>query len=175
MSTFPAIATCLLGVSAGRWFRSDRPSVETALGMYVWGVFAMLAGVIWGIWFPINKNLWSSSYVLFTAGFALMLLATLYYFIDIRGRDRWARPLYVFGTNSILAFVASGLFARILLLWKVGAADRSTVTLYTWLYQHGFASWAGPLNGSLAFAVAYVLLFLAAMTVLYQKRWFVKI
>lgn len=175
MSTFPAIATCLLGVSAGRWFRSDRPSVETALGMYVWGVLAMPAGAIWGIWFPINKNLWSSSYVLFTAGFALMLLATLYYFIDIRGRDRWARPLYVFGTNSILAFVASGLFARILLLWKVGAADGSTVTMYTWLYQHGFASWAGPLNGSLAFAVAYVLLFLAAMTVLYERKWFVKI
>jgi predicted acyltransferase len=175
MSTFPAVATCLLGVMAGRWLRADRPEVEKALGMYVWGVFAMLAGVAWSIWFPINKNLWSSTYVLFTAGFALVLLATIYYVVDIRGSDRWAWPWYVFGTNSILAFVASGLFARILLLSTVAQPDGSTVSLYTWIYERWFASWAGPMTGSLAFAVAYVALFLGVMAVLYEKKWFVKI
>jgi predicted acyltransferase len=175
MSTFPAVATCLLGVMTGRWLGSERPAIEKALGMFVWSVLAMLTGLVWGIWFPINKNLWSSSYVLFTAGFGLVVLATFYYFIDIRGHDRWAWPWYVFGTNSILAFVASGLFARILLIWKVVEPDGSTISMYTWIYQHGFATWAGPLNGSLAFAVAYVLLFLGGMAVLYQKNWFVRI
>lgn len=175
MSTFPAVATCLLGVMAGRWLRADRSEVEKALGMYVWGVLAMLGGVVWSIWFPINKNLWSSTYVLFTAGFALVLLATIYYVIDIRGRDRWAWPWYVFGTNSILAFVASGLFARILLLSKVTQPDGSIVSLYTWIYERGFATWAGPMNGSLAFSVAYVALFLGVMAVLYEKKWFVRI
>jgi predicted acyltransferase len=175
VSTVPAIATCLLGVISGRWVRGERPPAERALGMYAWGVLAMLAGVVWGIWFPINKNLWSSSYVLFTAGFGLVVLATFYYFIDIRGRDRWAWPFYVFGTNSILAFVASGLFARVLLLSTVPAGDGSTVTLYTWLYDRAFASWAGAMNGSLAFAIAYVLLFLGPFALLYERRWFLKI
>ena len=175
MSTFPAVASCLLGVMTGRWLRADRSEVEKALGLYVWGVLAMLAGVAWSIWFPINKNLWSSSYVLFTAGFALVLLATIYYVIDIRGRDRWAWPWYVFGTNAILAFVASGLFARILLLSKVTQPDGSIVSLYTWIYERAFATWAGPMNGSLAFALAYVVLFLGVMAVLYEKKWFVRI
>ena len=94
---------------------------------------------------------------------------------DMRGRERWAWPWYVFGTNSILAFAASGLFARILLISSVTKADGSTVSLYTWIYERGFATWAGPMNGSLAFAIAYVALFLGAMAVLYEKRWFVKI
>lgn len=175
LSTLPAIATCLLGVMAGRWIRGERPQAERALGMYVWGVLGMLVGVVWGIWFPINKNLWSSSYVLFTAGFGLVVLATFYYFVDVRGHDRWAWPLYAFGTNSILAFVASGLLARVLLLSAVSAADGSAVSLYTWLYDRGFASWAGPMKGSLAFAIAYVLLLLAPLALLYRKRWFLKI
>ena len=175
LSTVPAIVTCLLGAAAGRGLRDVRPPVERALGMYVWGVLGMLAGVVWGIWFPINKNLWSSSYVLFTAGFGLVVLATLYYFIDIRGRERWAWPFYVFGTNSILAFVASGLFARALLLTTVPSSDGATVTLYTWIYEHVFAPWAGPMNGSLAFALAYVLLFLGLLAPLYRKGWFLKI
>ena len=175
VSTLPAIATCLLGVLTGRWVRGGRPPVDRALGMYVWGVLAMLAGVAWGIWFPINKNLWSSSYVLFTAGFGLVVLATFYYFIDIRGQGRWAWPFYAFGTNSILAFVASGLFARVLLLSEVPAANGPPVSLYAWLYDRWFASWAGPMNGSLAFAVAYVLLFLGPLALLYRKGWFLRI
>lgn len=175
MSTFPAIATCLLGVECGRWLGHERPPAETALGMYVAGVLATLAGVIWGTWFPINKNLWSSSYVLFTAGVALLVFATLYYFIDIRRSERWAWPWYVLGTNPIVAFVGSGLLARMLLWWMAREPDGSTVSLYTWIYEHGFASWAGPMNGSLAFAIAYVALFVAALAVPYRRKWFVRI
>jgi predicted acyltransferase len=175
MSTFPAIATCLLGVQWGRWLQSAQPPTEKALGMFVGGALSMTAGEIWSIWFPINKNLWSSSYVLFTAGFALMVFGVLYYYIEIRGRTRWAGPLLVYGSNSILVFVLSGLFARILILTKVAGAEGTTVSLYTWLYTHAFQPWAGTYNGSLAFAITYVLLFFALMAALYRRKWFVKI
>lgn len=177
LSTFPAIATCLLGVQWGRWLLADRTPTEKALGMFVWGALAMAVGEIWSIWFPINKNLWSSSYVLFTAGYGLLVFAVLYYFIDIKGggRARWAWPLLVYGSNSILVFVLSGLFARMLLIWKVPAAGATTTSLYTWIYTHAFQPWAGNYNGSLAFALAYVLLFLGAMAILYRKGWFVRI
>jgi len=175
MSTFPAIATCLLGVSWGRWLLADRTPADRAVGMFVWSNVALLAGVVWGIWFPINKNLWTSSYVLFTAGFGLTLLATLYYVIDIRGYARWAQPFYVFGSNPILVFVLSGLFTRSLTLWKVAEADGSITSMYTWLFRHAFQPWAGTYNASLAFALCYVLLFLAAMWVPYRRAWFLKI
>ena len=135
----------------------------------------MLAGVVWGIWFPINKNLWTSSYVLFTAGFGLSILATLYFLIDIRGHARWAWPFYVFGSNPILVFVLTGLFTRSLTLWKVGEPDGSTTSMYTWLFRHAFQPWAGDYNGSLAFALCYVLLFFGLMWVPYRKGWFLKI
>lgn len=175
LSTFPAIGTCLLGVAWGRRLLADTPPADKAVEMFAWGNLAMLAGVAWGIWFPINKNLWTSSYVLFTAGFGLTILATLYYFIDIRGRARWALPFYVFGSNAILVFVLSGLFTRSLTLWKVAEGDGSTTSMYTWLFRHAFQPWAGNYSGSLAFALCYVLLFLAAMWVPYRKAWFVKI
>ncbi|HEY3279389.1 MAG TPA: DUF5009 domain-containing protein [Gemmatimonadales bacterium] len=175
LSTFPAIATCLLGVAWGRRLLADVAPVDKAVEMFVWGNLAMLAGVVWGIWFPVNKNLWTSSYVLFTAGFGLTVLATLYYLIDIRGYTRWAWPFYVFGSNPILVFVLTGLFTRSLTLWKVAEADGSTTSTYTWLFRHVFQPWAGTYNASLAFAVCYVLLFLAAMWVPYRKAWLLKI
>ena len=87
------MVTCLLGTFTGELLRSDRAPVETTARLFVWGNAAALAGVIWGVWFPINKNLWTSSYVLFTAGMGLNLLGLLYWVIDVRGRTRWAWPL----------------------------------------------------------------------------------
>lgn len=168
------LITGILFVTTGE--RAQRWIVAGVLVGY-WAVMTLVPvpGVGAGILERQGNLAQSSTYVLFTAGFALVLLATIYYLIDMRGRERWAWPWYVFGTNSILAFVASGLFARILLLSSVTKPDGSTVSLYTWIYERGFASWAGPMNGSLAFAIAYVALFLGAMAVLYEKRWFVKI
>jgi len=115
--------------------------------------------------------------VLFTAGYGLMVFALLYYFIEIRGHTRWVTPLLVYGSNSILVFVLSGLFARILLLVKMPGEGGSgaTVSLYTWLYTHAFQPWAGNYNGSLAFALTYVLLFFGLMAVLYRRGWFLRI
>lgn len=72
-----------------------------------------VAGLVFDVWFPINKNLWTSSYVLFTAGLALLLLAPAYYLVDMKHRDGWSRPFAIFGTNAIVVFFGSTLMAKI--------------------------------------------------------------
>lgn len=173
LSTLPAVGTALLGIFTGEWLRSGYAAKAKARGLLLAGVPAVAAGWLWGLAFPVNKQLWTSSYVLLTAGIGLLLLAALYWAIDVRGWTRWAKPLVVYGMNAITVFVASSLMARILVLIRVGEGDG--VPLKTWIYETLFRSWAGPLNGSLAFAVTYVLLWLAAMWVLYRKRIFLKV
>jgi predicted acyltransferase len=170
LSTAPAIVTCLLGIYAGRVLqRPDSPAERTAV-LAVSGFSALVAGWIWNGWFPINKNLWTSSYVLFTGGIALLILAAFYWWIDVRQRRVWSTPLCIFGANALLAFVLSGLLARLLLAWEIdGIVARS------WIYEHWFASWAGPLNGSLAFAMAYVLLWYLVLLVLDKRGWYVRL
>jgi predicted acyltransferase len=141
-------------------------------GLLTAGVLGVGAGLAWGQLFPINKGLWTSSYVVFTAGAALLLLGIFYWIMDVLKWRAWARPFVVYGMNAIAVFVASGLMAKQMGLTRVGPSE---IPLKTWVYENLFASWAGPLNGSLFFAVSYVLLWLALMWVLYRRRIFIKI
>lgn len=175
LSTLPAIATALLGLFTGEWLRSERPKLEKLVGLFVAANAGLVLGLIWDAWFPINKNLWSSSYVLFTAGMGLHTLALCYWAIDVRGFRAWAQPFVVYGMNAIAVYVLSAFVGRILILWKVVGAGGEAVPLKSWIYQNLFASWAGPLNGSLAFAIAYVLFWLGVVWLLYRRRIFVKI
>ena len=170
MSTFPAIVTCLLGVFAGRLLRSEKSHTEKALAMFLWGSAGIVAGVIVDIWFPINKNLWSSSYVLFMAGMALWCLALCYWLVDMKGWKSWAWPFIVYGSNALTVFFLSGMMARYLIRWHIG-----DVSAQTYIYEQWFASWAGPLNGSLFYAITYILFWLAIMTVFYRKKWFIRL
>jgi predicted acyltransferase len=118
LSTFPAIATALCGVLTGEWLRSERVLRTKAAGMLLVGVAGIVAGELWGIWFPINKKLWTSSYVIFTAGCALVCLAMCYWLIDIKlHRGWWTRPFLIFGSNAITAYVISELVSG-WLSWK---------------------------------------------------------
>src|SRR5439155_15646616 len=121
LSTLPAIATAMLGVFAGRWIGDKRrPLLERIVGLYGAGCIAMVAGSLWSWVFPINKNLWTSSYVVFTAGFACVALATCLWIIDVRGIRGWTKPFVIYGVNPLVAFLGSGLMARIIdSLWKV--------------------------------------------------------
>lgn len=170
LSTLPAIATCLLGGFTGEWLRRQSPSARIALRLASAGGLLLTLGWFWSLWFPINKNLWTSSYVIFTAGAALLGLAGCYWLIEVRGRERWALPAYVFGANPLTVFVASGLMARILGRIAIGEGE-AAVSLQRWVYQEGFASWAGPLRGSLAYAIAFVLLWLLLMWPMYRAGW----
>ena len=175
LSTIPAIATALTGVLAGLWLRSERSSRAKAVGMLAMGATGLALGAIWSHWFPINKNLWTSSFVVYTAGFALAFLALLYWIIEIRGwRGRWTMPFLVFGMNAIVAFCFDELLWAPLYYCHARAADGSVVT---WLqYLNGqFLRFASPANASLLFAIGTVVLCWALMWLLYRRRIFVKI
>jgi predicted acyltransferase len=118
LSTLPAIATALCGVLTGGWLRSERLPEQKARGMVLFGVAGIVAGELWGLWFPINKKLWTSSYVLFTAGCSLVCLAICYWVTDIKlHRGWWTRPFLIFGKNAITAYVISELVGG-WLSWK---------------------------------------------------------
>ncbi|MHB1327351.1 MAG: acyltransferase family protein, partial [Gemmatimonadales bacterium] len=114
LSTFPAIGTTLFGVLTGRWMQRELPLSERLNGLFAGGTLAALAGAGWGWIFPINKSLWTSSYVLLAAGLAALTLATTSWLVDVRGRRRWARPLVTYGLNPMVAFVGSGLMAKLM-------------------------------------------------------------
>lgn len=107
LHTIPAIGTTLAGVLTGHWLRSKKSPATKAWGMLLIGIVSLSAGLLWNRWFPINKNLWTSSFVLFTAGVALVFLGFLYWLLEIRRwRGLWTMPVLVFGMNAIVAFVA---------------------------------------------------------------------
>ncbi|HSK19122.1 MAG TPA: heparan-alpha-glucosaminide N-acetyltransferase domain-containing protein, partial [Longimicrobiales bacterium] len=99
LSTLPAVGTVLLGVFAGAWLRSHRDPPTKAVGLFLAGNAGLVLGLMWHPLFPINKNLWTSSYVIFTAGMACHFLAVCYWLIDVKGYRRWAMPFVVFGVN----------------------------------------------------------------------------
>lgn len=175
LSTLPAIATTLAGVLTGHWLRTRRSDPDKVAGMFVAGVSAIVAGWAWGGWFPVTKALWTSSYVLLTAGLALQLLAVCYWLVDIKDVRRPAKPFLIFGTNALAIYFLSELFSNIISLVTLSRADGSEVDLKTYIYEHAFASWASPANASLMFAVCIVLLWLGVATLLYRKRIFIKV
>lgn len=175
LSTIPAIATTLLGVLTGHLLHSGLDKKDIACWMFIVGWIAILVGLFWDIVFPINKALWTSSYVVFTAGAALQFLGFCYWLIDIKGYTKWAGFAVIYGMNSITVFFLSGMVVRTMIWIKMADPDGKTITLYTWIYQNLFASWAGPMNGSLAFAIANVLFWFGMMAILYRKRIFIKI
>jgi len=175
LSTVPTIATALIGLFTGDWLRSPRAQREKLRGLLLAGCAATIAGLALAPWFPINKNLWTSTYVLFTAGVALLLLAWTYDLVDMKHRDGWARPFAVFGTNAIASFFGSTLLAKIAYLIHLRAAGGETVTLQAWLYRHLFAVWLPDYVASLAWALVYVAIWWGLTTVLYRRRIFIKI
>jgi predicted acyltransferase len=175
LSTIPALATALCGVLTGHLLRSRRTPIEKVAAMFVAGLAGIVTGWIWNFWFPINKALWTSSYVLFTAGMALQLLAFCYWLIDLKNYRRWATPFLIFGTNALVLYFLAELFERLTSVINVTRADGSKVDLRTLVYENLFASWAQPINASLVFAICTVLLWLGVMTILYRRRIFIKV
>ncbi|MGA7616417.1 MAG: DUF5009 domain-containing protein [Thermoanaerobaculia bacterium] len=175
LSTVPAVGTVILGVLAGRWIGSGRPLQERLNGLFAVGSLTMVAGLAWNWVFPINKNLWTSSYVLFTAGMGAVTLATCIWIIDVKKMRGWSKPFVVFGINPILAFAGSAFMARMIYsLIKVTYQGR-TVPIEAAIYHGAFASWLPPRPASLAFAICFVLLWLAILWPLHERNIIIKI
>lgn len=172
LSPLPAVGTTLLGIFTGEWLRSPASLDRKWKGMVGAGVLLLALGLLWGQVFPINKGLWTSSYVLFTAGMGAVSLGIVFWAMEVREWTAWARPLVIYGMNAIAVFVLSGLLARLMGIIRVGRAD---VSLKGWIYENLFVSWLGEMNGSLGFALTYILFWLALMWILYRRRIFIKI
>ncbi|MBD1940198.1 DUF5009 domain-containing protein [Microcoleus sp. FACHB-68] len=173
-STFPAVVSVLIGYFTGEWLRRHKVQTEISVQLAIAGLCCLIVGHLWGFLFPINKQLWTSSYVVFTSGWALLLLAGLYYILEVRNWRKWAWPFEVMGLNAIFLFVASGTVARFLIKTHIGAG-KDAPTTYTWLYENLFRPWAGALNGSLAFALTTVFLWWLILYLMYRNKWFLKL
>jgi predicted acyltransferase len=173
LSTLPAVVTVLTGYFTGEWLRVEPIKTRTSINLAICGLSCVVIGHLWGFLFPINKQLWTSSYVVFTAGWALLLLAACYETIEVRDW-KWGRPFEIMGVNAIFLFVASGIVARILLKTHIGTGENAPTT-YTWIYENWFVPWAGSLNGSLAFAVTAVLFWWLILYGMYRRGWAIKI
>jgi predicted acyltransferase len=172
LSTIPAIATSLLGMLTGQWLRTPHSVQRKALGMALFGVVGVVAGQILDLGFPINKKLWTSSYVIFTAGRALLCLALCYWMVDVKKwRGLWTKPLLVFGMNAIAAYVFAGVISGLLERIHTGEG----MSWQESIYESMFVPLGNPAQASLLYALAYVLVCWVAMWVLYRKGIFVKI
>jgi len=168
LGTLPALATGLLGGLAGQWLRWQALTARNrAVGLLLMGAVLMLAGIVWNQWFPINKSLWTSSYVLFTGGLAALVLGGLYWRCDVRGGRRWAPPFQALGVNALAAFFGSSILARTLNRVHVGELG-----VKDFLYQRGIAPWfAEPQMASLAGAVACLLIWWLVLGGLHRRGW----
>jgi predicted acyltransferase len=174
ISTLPAIATTLFGILTGHLLRARRSPEEKTAWIFVLGNALLFCGWVVSLWLPINKNLWTSSYAVFMAGLAANVFAFSYWIIDVRGYRKWALPFRIYGMNAIAIFTLSGLLGKTALIVKVTGSDGSQLTLWSYVFRHAFAPLATPINASLFFALAYVLLFFGIAWGMYRLKWFVK-
>jgi len=176
LSTIPAIGTAILGVIAGRWIgMTGRPLIERIAGLFAVGVLVMMLGAMWNWVFPINKSLWTSSYVLFTAGMAAISLAAIMWIVEHYDVRWWTKPFVIFGVNPIVAFVGSGVMARLIYtLWKVEYEGKSQ-SIQSVIYQSLLLPWLPPRVASLAFALTFVLFWLGILTVMYRRNIILKV
>lgn len=176
LSTVPAIGTAMLGVLTGRWLaQKERPLLERLMAMSAVGALLMVVGLMWNWSFPINKGLWTSSYVVFTAGMAALAIATITWIIDVQRVTWWTRPFVIYGVNPMVAFAGSGIMARIIYsLWKV-EVDGKQISVEAAVYKTVFLSWLEPRNASLAFAICFVAFWYGVLAVLYRRNWILKV
>ncbi|MBM4191087.1 MAG: DUF1624 domain-containing protein [Gemmatimonadetes bacterium] len=175
LSTLPAIGTAILGTFAGRWIASDRPLSERLNGLFAVGALCAMAGAMWGWSFPINKSLWTSSYVLLTAGLAAMAIATITWLGEGPLMTRLTTPALAFGVNPLLAFLGSGLMAKLMgSLWKIEVAGKM-VSMQSVVYKSAFVPLLAPKNASLAFALCFVGIWWAILEPLRRKGIILKV
>lgn len=175
LSTIPAISTAISGIMLGHWLGTNNDRTTKTAWMFIFGTASVLLGLIWNYHFPINKSIWTSSYVLYTSGLATIAFAWVYFIVDVQKYTWWTKPFVVYGMNAITVFWFSGLVAKILYLVKVTGADGQEISLKGLIFNNVYLSWLDPINASLAYALTYVLIWLGLMWILYAKKIFIKV
>ena len=170
LSTLPAIATALMGNLTAIWLLSPRTKQYHCKGLLLFGFFALATGWLWGLWFPINKSLWTSSYVLWTGGWALLVLAGCYWLIEIKDWKKWSKCFEIFGVNALLAYVLHVFFLKVQFMISIVPGENLKSYLTNTLF-----GWASPINASLLYALSYTLLWLGILAILYRKKIYIRL
>jgi predicted acyltransferase len=175
LSTLPAIGTGVAGLMLGHWLRTNHDTAVKTAWIMVAGALAVVVGMFWDIWFPINKALWTSSYVIYTGGLACLFFGTIYWLVDARNRTWFTKPFVVLGTNAIAAYVLAWLIESGEWEISVTGAAGTPVALQQHLYATCFLAYFAPINASLVWAIVHVLIALGAMWILYSRKLFLKL
>ncbi|MGF1923374.1 MAG: acyltransferase family protein [Bacteroidia bacterium] len=176
LSTLPAIGTALFGVLVGIYLKRKDIEVGTKMAwLFSTGLAATGLGLLWDLQFPINKSLWTSSYVLYTGGLATLVLTFCYWIIDANNYNRFTKPFVVYGVNAITVFFVSGLLPRLLNMIKIEQSNGDKTGALTWFNQTFFTPYFSPLNASLAYAIFVVLFFYVILWVMYKKNIIIKV
>ncbi|TCD03979.1 DUF5009 domain-containing protein [Pedobacter psychroterrae] len=174
LGTIPAIATGLFGILVGAYLkRKDVPDAVKVSWLFSTGCAAVVLGLLWDLQFPINKALWTSSFVLYTGGLATMVLAMSYWIIDVNKYNRFTKPFVVYGVNAITVYFLSGILPQILSIIRINTVNGET-NVYSLLYS-GYASNFSPVNASLLWAVSTVLFWLVILWFMYNKKIIIKV
>lgn len=176
LSTVPAIASGLIGVLVGAFLRrKDLEDSYKISWLFCTGLMLFIGGMVWGLQFPLNKSLWTSSFVLYTGGLATMILAFCYWIIDVNKYSGYTLPFVVYGKNAITVFFLSGLLPRTMNMIKVSNADGTESGLQSWLYNNLFSAHFSPINASLAWAIAQICFWFVILYIMYRKHIFIKV
>lgn len=178
LSTLPAIASGIIGVLMGQFFQQPIPKIEIAKKVALTGIGMLLLGLIWGSVFPINKSLWTSSFVLYTAGIGSLCLIVLYYIIDIKQYSKWCKIVLYWGVNPMIVFFFSGIIPRILSGIQIQNPNLPTETLSVQTYLYDFIispSFENPMNASLGYALSYAAFWCVILWILFKKKLIFKV
>ncbi len=176
LSDLPAIGTALLGVLAGLWLRSARSLRDKFGGLAIAAAACLAAGYLWSTVYPLNKNMWTSSYVLVAAGFSLVLLTLCFWIIDVRGwRSGWTWPWLIFGSNAIAAYMFSELVPGILNNIAVSDGPGRRANLAAWIFEHCFAHISNPHWAAFAWSISFTAFCFIPVWILYRRKIFLKV
>jgi len=174
LSTFPAMVTGLLGMLSGQFFTAAKTTERHTIFLFMTGATLTVTGLAWSLIFPINKALWTSSYVLYTGGLAMLCFGWCHWMIEGLQIRAWSRPFQWFGMNAIFVFVASGLLAKTLLRvrWTSG---ETAYSIWSWLFENLYVSWLPIKIASLFFALTWVAAFGFLLRWMFQKNCILKV
>jgi predicted acyltransferase len=175
LSTIPAICTVIIGYFTGDLLARGSANGKTVLKLLLIGAGTTGLGYLWGMLFPINKALWTSSFVLYSAGQAMMVLSFIYLIADVLKFKIWGTFFVVFGTNALFTFVLAGIWTKLMLYIIKIPSGGKTMSFYTWFYEKFCVPVAGNLNGSLMFALIQVLIIWTVALLLYNRKIMIRL
>lgn len=179
-STLTAIVQVVFGYLAGEYIITKGKNTDMLANFMVIAALLVFTAFCWDTVFPINKKIWTSSYVLYTTGLAMMVLGVLMYWIELKSvKGWWTRFFDVFGKNPLFIFVLSGVWVKLYALARIpdGIKDGKEVFInaYSWLFKYVFQPTFGNYPGSLLFAIAHVLVFWLIGSILDRRKIYIRV